>query len=38
MGYNARNDEIRDNVTQMQRECEKQRGALVTVGRFNTTL
>jgi hypothetical protein len=26
MGYNARNDEIRDNVTRMQRECEAQRG------------
>jgi hypothetical protein len=35
MGYNARNDEIRDNVTRMQREWEAQRGALArtTVGR-----
>jgi hypothetical protein len=24
MGYNARNDEIRDNVTRMQREWEAQ--------------
>jgi hypothetical protein len=29
-GYNARNDEIRDNVTRMQREWEAQRGALAT--------
>ncbi len=28
MGYNARNDEIRDNVTRMHREWEAQRGAL----------
>jgi hypothetical protein len=27
MGYNARNDEIRDNVTRMRREWEAQRGA-----------
>jgi hypothetical protein len=38
MGYNARNDEIRDNVTRMQREWEAQRGALATVRRFNATL
>ena len=25
MGYNARNDEIRDNVTRMRREWEAQR-------------
>jgi hypothetical protein len=31
MGYNARNDEIRDNVTRMQREWEAQRGALASV-------
>jgi hypothetical protein len=31
MGYNARNDEIRDNVTRMRREWEAQRGALATV-------
>jgi hypothetical protein len=30
MGYNARNDEIRDNVTRMRREWEAQRGALAT--------
>jgi hypothetical protein len=38
MGYNARNDEIRDNVTRMRREWEAQRGSLVTVRRFNATL
>ena len=38
MGYNARNDEIRDNVTRMRREWEAQRGALATVRRFNATL
>ena len=27
MGYNARNDEIRDNLTRMQRKWEAQRGA-----------
>jgi len=37
MGYNARNDEIRDNVTRMRREWEAQRGALATVRRFNAT-
>jgi len=37
MGYNACNDEIRDNVTRMQREWEAQRGALATVRRFNAT-
>ena len=31
MGYNARNDEIRDNVTGMRREWEAQRNALATV-------
>jgi hypothetical protein len=38
MGYNARNDEIRDNVTRMKREWEAQRGALATVRRFNAIL
>ena len=38
MGYNARNDEIRDNVTRMRREWEAQRNALATVRRFNATL
>jgi hypothetical protein len=38
MGYNARNDEIRDNITRMHREWETQRGALATVRRFNATL
>ena len=37
MGYNARNDEIRDNVTRMRREWEAQRNALATVRRFNAT-
>jgi len=38
LGYNARNDEIRDNVTRMRRAWEAQRGALATVRRFNATL
>jgi len=38
MGYNARNDEIRDNVTRMRRQWEAQRGALATVRRFNARL
>jgi hypothetical protein len=38
MGYNARNDEIRDNVTRMRREWEAQRGTLATVRRFNAIL
>ena len=29
MGYNARNDEIRDNITRMRREWEAQRGAIL---------
>jgi hypothetical protein len=29
--YNARNDEIRDNITRMRREWEAQRNALATV-------
>jgi hypothetical protein len=36
MGYNAHNDEIRDNVTRMQREWEAQRGALAA-RRFNAS-
>jgi hypothetical protein len=31
MGYNARNDEIRDNVTRIRREWDAQRGAMATV-------
>ncbi len=31
MGYNARNDEIRDNITRMQRAWEAERVALATV-------
>jgi len=38
MGYNARNDEIRDNITRMKREWEAQRDALATVRRFNARL
>ena len=38
MGYNARNDAIRDNVTRMQREWEAQRDALATVRCFNAIL
>ena len=38
MGYNARNDEIRDNITKMRREWEAQQDALVTVRRFNARL
>jgi hypothetical protein len=30
MGYNARNDEIRENITRMRREWEARRGALAT--------
>jgi hypothetical protein len=38
MGYNARNDEIRDNVTRMRRDWQAQREALAAVRRFNATL
>ena len=38
MGYNARNDEIRDNITRMRREWEAQRGALATVRRLNAIM
>jgi hypothetical protein len=38
MGYNARNDEIRDNVQRMQRAWEAERNALATIRRFNATL
>jgi hypothetical protein len=34
MGYNARNDEIRDNVTRLRQEWEAQRGAPATVYRI----
>ena len=37
MGYNARNDEIRDNVTRMRREWEA-RDSLATVRLFNAIL
>jgi hypothetical protein len=35
VGYNARNDEIRDNFTRMRRAWESERDALATVRRFN---
>lgn len=38
MGYNGRNDEIRDNITRMQRAWEAEREALETVRRFNASL
>ena len=38
LGYNAHNDEIRDNVTRMRREWEAQRVALATVRRFNAIM
>ena len=38
MGYNARNDEIRDNVMRMRQAWEAQRNALATVRRFHATL
>ena len=38
MGYNARNDEIRDNVARMQRDFQAQREALAAVRRFNAVL
>ena len=38
IGYNARNDEIRDNITRIRKEWEARRGALATVRRFNATL
>jgi len=38
LGYNAHNDEIRDNVTRMRREWEAQRVALAAVRRFNAIM
>jgi hypothetical protein len=38
LGYNARNDEIRDNVLRMRAEWEAQRDALATIRRFNARL
>src|SRR5689334_13840929 len=35
MGYNARNDEIRDNITKMRAQWRDERHALATVRRFN---
>ena len=38
MGYNARNDEIRNNITRMRRAWTDERQALATVRRFNASL
>ncbi len=38
MGYNARNDEVRDNVTRMRKKWEAERNALATIRRFNASL
>ena len=38
MGYNARNDEIRGNVTRLRADWEAQWQALATVRRLNATL
>ena len=38
VGFNGRNDEIRDNVTRMRREWEAQHSALATVRRFNAIM
>jgi hypothetical protein len=38
MGYNARKDEIRDNVLRMKRDWKAQQDPLATVRRFNARL
>lgn len=38
MGYNHRNDEIRDNVERMRRDWQAEREALAPVRRFNAAL
>jgi hypothetical protein len=38
MGYNARNNEIHDNITRMRRAWEAERDALASVRRFNARL
>jgi hypothetical protein len=38
MGYNHRNEEIRDNIEPMRHEWEAQRDALATVEQFNARL
>ena len=38
MGYNARNDEIHENLERMRREREAYEDALVIVRQFNTRL
>ncbi len=38
MGYNARNDEIHDNLTRLRREREAFADALATVRQFNARL
>jgi hypothetical protein len=38
MGYNARNDKIRDNAARIRAQWEAERDALATVRRFNARL
>ena len=38
MGYNQRNDEIRDNIERMRRDREAYADALATVRQFNARL
>ena len=38
MGYNARNNEIHDNITRMRRAWEAERDAVATVRGFNARL
>jgi hypothetical protein len=38
MGYNARNDEIRDNIERMRRDREAYADALASVEQFNARL
>jgi hypothetical protein len=38
MGYNARNDEIHENLERMRRECEAHDDALAIVRQFNARL
>src|SRR3974390_800212 len=38
MGYNARNDEIHENLEQMRRECEAYEDSLAIVRQFNARL
>jgi hypothetical protein len=38
MGYNARDDEIHENLERMGRECEAYENALAIVRQFNARL